>query len=62
MRLRLPKLQKNNPKTREFRKKLEEDCENMESVLYYPSLPYVLKIVDFKIINYYNNDLLADCF
>lgn len=62
MRLRLPELQKSNPATKELKKDLLEDWEDMESILYYQDFSYNPEIVCFKMISCHHNNLLAGYF
>ena len=61
MRLRLSKLQENNEETKFFRSSagLLESWEDVEGVLQYQELPYVLAIIHFKVISCHYNDPLA---
>ncbi len=59
--MKLPELQNNDKKLRKLRsKKLSESWEDIEEVLYYQNLLYVLRVICFELISRYHNNLLAN--
>lgn len=63
MRLKLFELQNNNIKIKNIRVEgLSKDQKDIKKVFYYQDLLYILKIIFFKLINKYHNDLLMDHF
>ncbi len=63
MRMRLPELQDDDRKAMKLRsERLPEGWEDIEHVLHYQGLPYVLKIIRSKLISRHHNDLLAGHF
>lgn len=60
MRWRLAKLQKNNPKVREFKTNLSEVKKDEKGVLCHESLPYIFEIICFEIISHHHNDPLVN--
>lgn len=61
--LRLPELQENNVDAKKIQlKDLLKNWEDVESVLQYYGLPYILNILHIKLINHHHNDLLGDHF
>lgn len=60
MKIKLPKQQDNDKKIRKLRvKELSKDQKKIEKVLHYQSFLYVSKIICFKLISRYYNNLLA---
>lgn len=62
MSLRLPKLEKNNPKIRELGKDLPEGWKDVKDIFYYQSILFVPKIICLKIISRHYNNPLAGYF
>lgn len=60
IKLRLPDLQNNNVKDQKISlKSLKKRYEDVEIILYHQGLSYVLKIIWFKLISYYHNNLIV---
>ncbi len=61
MRIRLLELQDDNKEAKKLRLEgLSEGCEDMEDVLYYQGLPYVPKVICFKLISrHHDNSLIG---
>ena len=58
-----PKLQDNIKKTKKLRsKRLPKGWKDIEEVLYYQDLPYVLKVIHLELISRHHNNLLANHF
>lgn len=63
LRLRLSKLQKEDQKAQKVKKQgLKEGWEEIEEILHWEGLPYILKIVKTEFISRYYNNVLADHF
>lgn len=63
MQLRSPKLQDHNIEVWKLQSKdLPEGWEDMKDIFYYQGLPYILEIIQSILINYNNNDQLANYF
>lgn len=64
MRLRLFKLQESDQEAQRIRaaKQLQEGRKDIDSVLHYQSLPYILEIIRFKLICRHHDNLLASHF
>ncbi len=61
--MRLLKLQDNDKKVRKLRvEELLEGWEEIEEMLHYQSLLYIVKIIYFKLISRHHNDLLVGYF
>lgn len=60
--MRLPELEKSDSEVNEIKKNLLKTWEDIKSVFYYEGFRYISEITCFKIIRYYNNDLLANRF
>ena len=61
--MRLFKLQNNNKKVKKLKsEKLLEGWEDIEEVLYYLSLLYILKVIYSELINRHHNNLLIGHF
>lgn len=62
IRLRLSKLQESNPKAKKFRKDLPGGWKDVKDIFYYQGLPYVPKIIYYKIISRHHDNPLVDHF
>ena len=63
MKMRLSELQDNDKKAMKLRLEgLLESWENIEQVLYYQGLPYVLKVICSKLINRHHDNPLVGHF
>ena len=63
MRLQLPELQDEDKEAKALRvTSLPEDWEDVEGVLQYRGLAYVLEIIRFEVINRHHNDLFVEHF
>lgn len=61
--MRLLELQNNDKKARKLRtKKLLKGSKDIEEIFHYQSLLYIAKIICFKLINRYHDNLLAGHF
>ena len=62
MKLRLVKLQKIDWKAIKLKKNQLKDWKDVKNILYFQNLLYMLKIIYFKVISCYHNNLLAGYF
>ncbi len=63
MKMTLPKLQDNDKKSRKLRVEgLLKDLKDIKELLYYQSLSYIPKIICYKLINRYHNNLMVGHF
>lgn len=61
--MRLLKLRDNEKEIKKWKiKGLLEGWKDIEEVFYYQDLPYVLKIICFKLLNRYHNNPLVDLY
>lgn len=62
MRLYLLELQAKDTETMPIRLVLRESWKDINGVLYHGGFPYVLKLIQTKLISRYQNDPIADYF
>lgn len=62
--LKLIELQTNNKQTKKIKIKniIKKSCNNINKMLYFQDLLYILEIIYIKLINQYYNNLLASYF